>query len=110
MKFIKPILILSLLLFTIGCGETKETKKEDAPVVYVVNEKPTKFCSMTATKMQREEYLMLDHLITNQPIACNTDDDCYQYFLDNDDYRSLTPDFEPYLYCESHKFIEIISK
>ena len=52
------------------------------------------------------EFLMVDKVFSKK-VSCSTNADCYEFLLNNDDYRSLAPEFEPYLNCEKAQITEV---
>jgi hypothetical protein len=73
------------------------------------------FCVLTSTSEidgknrygeADDEFLMLDEIFS-KPVTCSSNAGCYEYLLDHDSYRSMAPEFEPYLNCESKSISEI---
>ena len=102
MKFIKTILIIGSLLLIVGCqmkemggkligGEVELTASD------VIEGRG--YCALTASADRDGYFLMVDQLFS-EGIACNTNDDCYNLLLEEDDFRSLAPEFHGYLSCE----------
>lgn len=108
MKFIKTILMIGILFLSVGC-QIKEAEKTKAgevtPAVYDVTE-PKGLCTITAADEKDGYFLMIDRLFS-KGISCNTNDDCYNYLLEQDDFRSLAPEFHAYLSCKETE--ELIS-
>jgi hypothetical protein len=117
MKYSNIILILSLMFLVAGCNAIAQGNNAvNEQVIFKSNENSfTGFCVMTSTSgisdkngfaESDDEFLMLDELFS-KPISCNNDNDCYEFLLDHGDYRSMAPEFEPYLKCESKSITEI---
>jgi len=112
------ILVLILMIITVGCTTINQNSNVNTqPMVFEVYHKTTfsNFCVMTATsdigdkKLFNDldnEFLMLDELFS-EPIWCRTNEDCYESLLDQYGYRSMAPEFEPYLNCEANRIKEI---
>ena len=116
MKLSNIILIISLIFLVVGCNAIpQEVNVVNKPIMFA-NEKNSLngFCVMTSTSTLNDEklyndlkneFLMLDKLFS-KPIPCNNNNDCYEFLLDQDDYRSMAPEFEPYLNCEAKGITE----
>ena len=95
MKYIALI----LLVLVAGCAELENNIK-------IVHTSTTEFskglngiCVLTVSLEEDGKFLMEEEIFS-QKIPCSSNDDCYEYLLDHDEYEKLTPEFEPYLNCE----------
>lgn len=109
-------MILGLICFTAGCNSDAAPTNAGNEVTGLATaedqDKPVrsgKYCVMTATEEQDGRFLMLDELFSDN-IPCESDMDCINYLLEDDEYRSLKPDFEQYLACEELEIKEIVSQ
>jgi hypothetical protein len=117
MRHMFIILIAGLLIFSAGCI-TRAEKIEvnsDISFVFEADRDSSGFCIFTSTSSfdgkiryseADDEFMMLDHLLSEE-IPCYSDADCYEFLLKNEDYRSMAPEFEPYLNCQSKGIIEV---
>lgn len=105
------------MLLIVGCDAiAQDNNTVNEQVIFKSNENRfTGFCVMTSTSgisdkngfaEPDDEFLMLDELFS-KPVPCNNNNDCYEFLLDQDEYRSMAPEFEPYLNCESKSITEI---
>jgi len=102
MKFIKVLLMVGILFTVMGCKttEVKETPTESLVTFTEADvSDATGYCILTASAKSDGKFLMVNKLFSEK-IPCDTNDDCYSFLLEQDDYRSLPPEFEPYLNCE----------
>jgi len=102
MRFIQAILIIGILLLIIGCQmkEVEETLIEGEVTFAAVDVTETKgHCALTATA-DRDGYFIILNKLFSEGIPCNINDDCYNFLLEQDDFRSLAPEFHAYLSCE----------
>ena len=107
MKLIKTVIIGSILLLIVGCQirEVEETLAGGAAKLTAVDVTETKgYCALTAAAEKDGYFLMLDTLFSKE-IPCNTNDDCYNFLLEQDDFRSLAPEFHEYLSCEKEPIV-----
>ena len=102
MKLIQTLVIIGILLLVIGCKirEAGETLIEGEVTLTTVDVTKTKgYCALTATADRDGYFLTLDKLFS-EGIPCDMNDDCYNFLLEQDDFRSLAPEFHAYLSCE----------
>jgi nitrous oxide reductase accessory protein NosL len=99
------IILMSILL--VGCTTT-QTQESSVQDTITLSEGPTKYCSLTAYEESDGKFLMVDKIFA-EAITCTSNDDCYQYLLEQDDYRRLAPEFEPYLSCEKMEKVAPVS-
>lgn len=105
MKFVKTLLIIVILLTVSGCI-TEEKEEASAQGVVTFNTKDVGRaegnCILTASAENDGKFLMVSRLFESK-IPCKTKGDCYNFLLEQDDYRRLAPEFEPYLNCEDRE-------
>lgn len=114
MKLIKTLIIVSMLCLIVGCAETQMTKEARVNSETSNKEESTQatsFCVISATyensvNADNVKFQMVDEVFS-QEVTCSTDNDCYNFLLENDDYRNLAPEFEPYLACEKSEVKEV---
>lgn len=105
MKFVKTLLIIGILLTVAGCvTEKKEETLAQGVVTFNTGDvgRAEGNCILTASAENDGKFLMVSSLFENK-IPCETKDDCYNFLLEQDDYRRLAPEFEPYLNCEDRE-------
>ena len=101
MKLVKTLLIIGLLLAFVGCTtEEKITENGDLVTFSEGGDVDVgKVCILAATARTNGYFHMVSTLFENE-IPCETDTDCYEFLLGDEDYRGLAPEFEAYLDCE----------
>ena len=99
MKYLALLLLGSVLLI-VGCTqfETENTATPDTNVI--VGDSTSKICVMTVVEGDAVDYQLIAGLFIEERIPCETLQDCTDYFLQDDNYRSLAPEFESKLNCE----------
>ncbi len=100
MKLIKTLLIIGILFATVGC-QTEEAEKTSVGevVTLTVDGEAKGYCTLTVSEEEDGYFLMVDRLFSTG-IECETKDDCYNFLLEDDDFRSLVPELHPYIGCE----------
>ena len=92
------MLIIGILLTTMGC-QIDESKEAASDEVKSVISDAAKYCILTATEEKDGYFNMVDKLFS-EGIPCDDNNDCYNFLLEQDDFRSLAPEFYEYLDCE----------
>lgn len=103
MKFLA--LIFLILVVVSGCGilQTEVEEADDLEVFISTDVVEAKgFCVLTASDEPDGTFIMLYDLFSKE-IPCDTKEDCFEILYTEDEYRSLAPEFEPYLACEERE-------
>jgi hypothetical protein len=100
MKLIQTISIIGILLLVMGCQikKVEETLTKGEAILAAVDGIKG-YCTLTATADRDGYFLIIDKLFA-EGIPCNTNDDCYNFLLEQDDFGSLAPEFHAFLNCE----------
>jgi len=117
MKYSIIILIISFSILVAGCTSTYQDNNvvDKQSTFKAYEDESNRFCVITSTsdfvgKIQyneaKNEFLMIDELFS-ETIPRNKNNDCYEFLLDQEGYRSMAPEFEPYLNCELKSIGEI---
>ncbi len=90
------IIILSLLVFITGC-KSNIAPKEGSNIF--IAEQTANYCALTASDQNYGRFLMVQEIFSHK-IPCKSNYDCFDFLLKKEEFRSLAPEFEPYLSCE----------